>query len=335
MSNASFSRRRLLQTGALAGAGLSLAGCEAKSGKVIRSHDVQPSDYPTVIGLKAIGDRLSELTDGRFRTDVYSGGQLGSEKDSLEITIFGGIDINRVSLSPLNSFAAQTRVPSLPFMFRSIGHMREAMDGAPGQMILDSLESHGLIGLCFYDSGARSFYTTERMVKEPDDLIGQKIRVQNSDLFVSMVEALGGDATPMAFGEVYQGLVQGVIDGAENNIPSYENTGHWEVAGNYSLTRHVLAPEVVVMSLKTWKGLSAQDRDFVIQAARESVPVMRASWDARVERSLEIISTGPKKVEIFEPDTAPFQQKVLPLWEKYLDSPELQDVADAIQAVKV
>ena len=257
---------------------------------------------------------------------------LGEERDTLEITIFGGLDLNRVNLGPLNSIAKETLVPTLPFMFRSIGHMRNAMDGAPGDDILQALEPHGLIGLCFYDSGARSFYTTDRLIERPEDLAGLKIRVQNSDLFVSMVEALGGDATPMSFGEVYQGLLQGVVDGAENNWPSYESTRHFEAARYYSLTRHVMAPEVLLMSAKRWARLSEDDQALIRQCARDSVPVMREIWDARVERSREIVlATG---VEVSEPDIAPFQDKVRPVWDRYLSTPELQSLATQIAAVE-
>ena len=322
-------RRETLLAGSAA---LLLTGCDQSGTRVLRGADTHPDQYPTVEGVKAMARLLEERSNGRLRTKLYPGSVLGEERDTLEITIFGGLDFNRVNLGPLNSIAKETLVPTLPFMFRSIGHMRNAMDGAPGEAILQALEPHGLIGLCFYDSGARSFYTTDRLIERPEDLASPKIRVQNSDLFVSMVEALGGDATPMSFGEVYQGLLQGVVDGAENNWPSYESTRHFEAAKFYSLTRHVMAPEVLLMSAKRWAKLSEDDQALIRQCARDSVPVMREIWDARVERSREIVlATG---VEVFEPDIAPFQDKVRPVWDRYLSTPELQSLAAQIAAVE-
>lgn len=322
-------RRETLAAGASAGL---LSACGQGGQRVLRGADTHPEGYPTVEGVKAMVRLLEERSGGRLRTKLFPGSVLGEERDTLEITIFGGLDFNRVNLGPLNSIAKETLVPTLPFMFRSIPHMRNAMDGAPGEAILSALEPHGLIGLCFYDSGARSFYTTDRLIERPADLEGLKIRVQNSDLFVSMVLALGGNPTPMSFGEVSQGLLQGVVDGAENNWPSYESTRHFEAAKYYSLTRHVMAPEVLVMSVKRWAKLSADDQSLIRQCAKDSVPIMREIWDARVERSRKIVVESG--VEVIEPDIAPFKAKIQPVWERYLDTPELRTLADQIAAVE-
>lgn len=300
---------------------------------MLRAADAQPAGYPTVLAVEYMAELLEERSGGRLRTKIYPGAQLGEEKDTLEITIFGGLDLNRVNLAPLNSIARQTVVASLPFMFRSTAHMRTAMDGAPGEVILKALEPHGLIGLCFYDSGARSFYTASRPVETPDDLKGLKIRVQNSDLYVSMVEALGGDATPMPFSEVYQALLQGVVDGAENNWPSYESTRHFEAAKFYSLTHHVMAPEVLVVSAKRWAKFSDEDKALIRSCAKDSVPYMREIWDARAERSREIVLASG--VQVNEPDILPFQEKVRPVWDRYLNTPELKALAQSIQDIEV
>jgi len=325
----SLSRRKAIVAGSLA---LLLNGCSQGGTRVLRSADTHPEGYPTVEGVKAMARLLEERSGGRLRTKLFPGGVLGEERDTLEITIFGGLDFNRVNLGPLNSIAKETLVPTLPFMFRSIAHMRNSMDGAPGDAILKSLEPHGLVGLCFYDSGARSFYTTDRLIERPEDLAGLKIRVQSSDIFVSLVEALGGDATPMAYGEVYQGLLQGVIDGAENNWPSYESTRHFEAAKYYSLTRHVMAPEVLLMSAKRWAKLSSEDQALIRQCARDSVPLMRDIWDARVAQSRAIVMEAG--VQLIEPDIAPFQERVRPVWDRYLDTPELRALASGIEAVE-
>ncbi len=324
-------RRTALKAG-LSTALIATGGCSRSDQRVLRSSDTHPSGYPTVEAVRHMSEQLSIRSDGRLQLKVYPGAVLGDEKGTLEITVFGGLDFNRVNLAPLNSIAEETLVPSLPFMFRSIAHMRAAMDGAPGQAILKALEPHGLIGLSFYDSGARSFYTTSRFIREPADLKGLKIRVQNSDLYVSMVEALGGDATPMAFGEVYQGLLQGVVDGAENNWPSYESTRHFEAAQFYSLTRHVMAPEVLLMSARSWRKLSEDDQQLIRTCATESVQVMRDLWDARVEKSRQTVMAAGN--EVYEPDLVPFQKQVGPVWDRYLSTPALRALADQIQALE-
>ncbi|MCI4643572.1 MAG: TRAP transporter substrate-binding protein [Hyphomonadaceae bacterium] len=322
--------RRSLIAGGLAAA--ALTGCSRAGGQVLRAADAQPAGYPTVAAVEHMASLLETRSEGRLRMDIFAGGQLGAEKDTLEITIFGGLDFNRINMAPLNTIARETMVPALPFMFRSLQHMRGAVDGAPGETILKALEPHGLIGLCFYDSGARSFYTRDRFIETPADLAGLKIRVQNSDLYVSMVETLGGDATPMVFSEVYQGLIQGVVDGAENNWPSYESTRHFEAAPFYSLTRHVMAPEVLVMSARRWAKLSDEDRALIRQCAKDSVPVMRQIWDARVAASQEkVLAAG---VQMIEPDTAPFREAARPVWDRYLTTPELRALAESIAEVE-
>ncbi len=323
--------RRAATAGLAMGAGLSLLGCGGQNDRVLRSADAHPADYPTVLAVNEMGRQLEERSGGRLAIKTYAGAQLGAEKDALEITIFGGLDLTRVSIAPLSAIAAEAVVPALPFLFRDTAHMRAALDGAPGEQILAALEPHGLIGLCFYDGGARSFYTRDRAIMAPEDLKGLKIRVMNSDMFVSMVETLGGDAAPMPYGEVYQGLMQGVVDGAENNWPSYESSRHFEVAPAYSLTQHVMAPEVLVMSVKRWRKLGEEDRRLIRDCAKDSVPFMRALWDERSRKAEAHLRAA--NVEIHTPDTEAFVEKVRPVWDKYLTTPALRKLADDIQAV--
>lgn len=277
-----------------------------------------------------MGRRLARYSNGRLAIKLYPGGQLGSERDTLELATFGGIDLNRVALAPLNSIEPLTIVPSLPFLFDDEAHMRRAMDGAPGQKVLDSLTRHGLIGLCFYDSGARSMYNVRGPIRTPDDMKGLKVRVQSSDLYVGLVEALGANPTPMPLGEIYQALVQGVIDGAENNWPSYESTRHYEVARYYSLTRHVIAPEILVMSRAVWNKLSPRDQNIVRRSAKESVPVMRGLWDAQVEQSRQtVIASGVKVNEIDE--IGAFVERVQPVWQQFVTSPSQRALVEDIR----
>lgn len=305
-----------------AAAGAALVGCRSEA-RALAAADTHPSGYPTVEAVAFMGRRLSELTGGKLSLRAFPGGQLGEEKDSLELTIFGGIDINRVNLAPLNNIAPLTKAAALPFLFRSIAHMRRAMDGAPGEKLLAALEPHGLIGLCFYESGARNFYTIKRPVHTPDDLKGLKIRVQSADLYVGMVRALGANPTPMPYGEVYQGLVQGVVDGAENNWPSFESSRHYEVARHVTLTGHVMAPEVLVMSAKRWAKLSSEDQGVVRKAARESVAVMRGLWEKR-EASSRAKAVAAGVNVIADIDLEAFAARMTPAW-----APALKDAATA------
>jgi len=322
------SRREILAAGTATTAA-ALAGCGGLDRSTLRAADAQPDGYPTVLAVQEMGRLLQERSGGRLKVKTYTGGQLGNEKDTLEITLLGGLDLNRVSIAPLGSIAPEAIVPTLPFLFRSTAHMRAALDGPPGDAILAALTPHKLVGLCFYDAGARNFYTVKKPVREPEDLRGQKIRVMNSDIFVSMVESFGGDATPMSYGEVYQGLLQGVVDGAENNPPSYESSRHFEVAKYYSLTRHVMAPEVLLMSLHRWNRLPEADQALVRNCARESVTFMRRLWDEQTATAEARLKA--QGIEFVEPDRAAFAARVRPVWDRYLTTPELRALAQSIE----
>lgn len=325
-------RRKALTTIAGLGA-INLVGCGQNPARPLYASDHHLSDYPTVEAVRAMSDLLSQRTDGRLSIKVFAGGQLGSERDTLEITIFGGLDLNRVNAAPMNSIAPLTVVPCLPFLFENEGHLHRALDGAPGQTILDSLQDHGLVGLCYYDSGMRSFYNTKRPIRSPDDMQGMKCRVQNSDVYVSMVNALGADATPMYLGEVYQSLVQGVIDGAENNWPSYHAGRHFEVAQYYSLTRHVMAPEILVMSLHRWRSMSDADQTALMLSAKESVGIMRKLWTERVTKArAAVIDSG---VQVNEVDNInEFSDLMKPLWERKSELTKQQELIEEIISMR-
>jgi tripartite ATP-independent transporter DctP family solute receptor len=292
---------------------------------------MHPSDYPTVQGFARFGQLLEQRTGGRLKLKMFPGGQLGAERDTLEITSFGGIDFNRIALAPLNSIEPLTIVPALPFLFEDEAHMRRALDGEPGRQVLASLSRHSLIGLAFYDSGARSFYNTKRPIERPEDMRGLKLRVQNSDLYVALIRALGADATPMDLGEVYQALAQGVVDGAENNWPSYQSGRHYEVAPFYSLTNHVIAPEVLLMAKESWDNLTSADQEIVLASARDSVPYMRQLWDARVNAAREaLIADG---VRVNQVETGPFRERMLPVWDSFVVTAEQRSLMESILAM--
>lgn len=310
-----------------------ISGCGPVAGnRPLFAADTHPGDYPTVKAVAWMAEQVSKRSAGKIAIRQYPGGQLGEEKDSLELTIFGGIDLNRVNLAPLNTFAPETIVPTLPFLFRSLDHMRAAMAGPPGDAILKSLEPHGLIGLCFYESGARSLYTTGSPVRSPADLKGRKIRVPNSDSFVAMIDALGGDATPMSYGEVYGALLQGVVDGAENNAPSYESSRHFEAAKYYSMTRHVMAPEVLVVSKRRWDKLIPETQNLLRNTARESVAVMGQLWAERETASNARLREN-NVVFVEDIDRQAFEAAVAPVWDRFLNTPKLRTLADDIRAI--
>jgi TRAP-type C4-dicarboxylate transport system substrate-binding protein len=207
------------------------------------------------------------------------------------------------------------------------------VDGPIGEEILASLEPYGLIGLAYYDSGARSFYNNRRAIRSPADLEGLKIRVQNSALSVAMVEALGANPTPMGFGQVYESLLLGTIDGSENNWPSYESTGHYEAATHYTLTRHTMMPEMLVMSKHRWQKLSLQQKNFIRRAAKASIPYMREEWDKRVALSqAKVLSAGVKVIE--NPDLSLFNDAMAPVYKKFVTTEKMHGLLKRIQATQ-
>ncbi|MER8750489.1 TRAP transporter substrate-binding protein [Mesorhizobium sp. M1050] len=304
----------------------------ANADTVLRSSDTHPDGYPTVEAVKYMGDLIKQRTNGRYSVEVYHSAQLGEEKDTIEQTQAGVIDLNRVSMGPFNGVVPETAVPSLPYMFRSVDHMRHVMDGPIGDEILKAFEAHDLVGLAFYDSGARSFYNTKKDITSMADMKGMKFRVIQSDVFVDMVNALGANATPMAYGEVYSALQTGVIDGAENNWPSFESAKHYEVAKHYTMDQHQIVPEVLVMSKASWDKLAPEDQAIVRQAAKDSVVKMRELWDAQEKKSHDIVEKAGVKVS--EIDKQPLIDAMKPVYDKYLSTPELKDLASRIQATK-
>src|SRR5690606_21883639 len=244
----------------------------------------------------------------------------------------GVIDLNRVSMGPWNGLVPETQVPSLPYIFRSPEHMRKVMLGEIGDEIGKGFEAHGVVLLTYYDGGARSFYNSRKPIESPADVEGMKLRVMQSDIFVDMVAALGGTATPMPYGEVYSGIQTGVVDGAENNFPSYDTAGHFEVARNYSLDEHLIVPEVFVMSKAAWDRLTPEDQAIFKQAARESAEKQFELWDAQVAASRAKVEAAGSAVNV--PDKQPFIDAMKPVYDKYVTDSKLKDLVARIQAVE-
>ncbi|MXO90375.1 DctP family TRAP transporter solute-binding subunit [Altererythrobacter aquaemixtae] len=325
-------RRTVLAGSLTLAAGALLPACKPVMSGMLTGADAHPATYPTVRAVEFMGRYLAERTNGRLGIKVYAGGQLGNETDTLEITSFGGIDLNRVNFAPLNSIEPMTLPFSLPFIFDSVSHMRRVVDSEVGNEVLASLEQHKLIGLCIYDSGARSFYNVRRAITQPSDMEGLKIRVPASDLYIAMVNALGANAVPIPFGEIYQSLAQGVIDGAENNWPTFVGERHYEVAGYLSLTQHLLTPEALVMSKVSWDRLSAEDQALLREAAKASVIEMRRLWDIRVDEAKAAVAASDVKVN--EVDTQPFADLMRPVWDQFITSPAQQSVVERVLEMK-
>ena len=314
-------------------ASVAMAGAAGACEITLRSSDTHPEGYPTVAAVEEMGRLVEERTDGRICVEVFHSAQLGEEKDTIEQTQFGVIDMNRVSMGPFNNIIEETQVVSLPYIFRSPEHMHAVMDGEIGDEILAAFEEHDLVGLAYYDGGSRSFYNSQKPIQSMDDLAGMKFRVMQSDIFVDMVDALGANATPMPYGEVYSSIQTGVIDGAENNWPSYESSGHFEVAGYYTLDQHLIVPEVLVMSKASWDKLTPEDQEIVRQAAKESVPFMRELWAEREAQSEQKVRDAGVEV-IADIDKQPFIDAMGPVYEKHVTSDVLKDLVQRIQATE-
>ncbi len=306
---------------------------DRKLSRVFYSSDSHASDYPTVMAVRYMGQLLDEQTDGRLGIKVFQGGQLGSERDTMEIMAMGGIDMGRINIAPFNAIAPLSIVPCLPFLFKDIAHSRRVFDGAPGRKVLDSFEEFGIKGLVYYDCGSRNFYGSKGPIRTPADLAGMKLRVQNSDVSVAMIDALGADATPMYIGEVYQSLVQGVIDGGENNWPTYFTERHHEVAPYFTRSQHVMTPDMVVMSMHRWYSLSAEDQSLVMECAEASVLYMRKLWDARVLESQKAALEAGVKVNDVD-DISQFSDLMRPIWDRFAKSDAQKQLIQDIENMR-
>ena len=297
-----------------------------------RSADTHNADdYPTVVAVKRMSELLEQKSGGKHKIKVFNKQALGSEKETIDQVKIGALDFTRVNVGPMNGICPLTQVPTMPFLFNSIAHMRKVLDGPVGDEILKSCESVGFIGLAFYDSGARSIYA-KKPIRTVADAKGLKIRVQQSDLWVALVSAMGANATPMPFGEVYTGLKTGLIDAAENNIPSFDTAKHVEAVKIYSKTEHSMAPEILVMSKVIWDKLPPAEQAMVRAAAKESVAFQRQKWDEQEAKSLANVKAAG--AEIVEVDKSSFQAAMAPVYDKFMTTPEMKRLVKAAQETK-
>ena len=299
-----------------------------------RGWNIHPADYPVSIGMEEFAKMVAEKTGGRITMKVYHSAVLGDQPDAIEQVRLGAIEFGEFNLGPLGQVAPQANVVSLPFIFKSVDAMHAVMDGPIGEDIAAGLADKGLVAVGWYDSGARSFYDTKKAITQPSDLEGMKIRVMNNDLFVGMIEAMGGNATPMPYGDVYQSLKNGVIDGAENNYPSFESSGHYEAAGYYSLTEHLILPECLCINKALFDAQSPEDQQILREAGAASAALQRKLWADREEVSkAKVIAAGVQVNEVA--DKAPFQAAMKPVYDKFIaDNPDLEPLVRKIQAAQ-
>ena len=299
-----------------------------------RGWNIHPETYPNGVALDAFAAAVAERTEGRIEPQVYHNAVLGDQPDAIEQLRNGGIQFANFNMGPMGEIVPATNVLSLPFLFTDIDNMHEVMDREIGQRFSDALQEAGIVSLSWFDSGARSFYNTDHPIHAPADLEGLKFRVMNNDLYVQMVDQLGGNATPMAYSEVYQSLRTGVIDGAENNWPSFDTSNHYEVAGYYSLTNHLILPECLCVSLETWEATSPEDQEIVRQAAIEAAEQQRALWAESEEQSRQkVIDAGVEVNEVDDP--AAFQSAMDPIYASFAEAhPDLESYIDDIKATQ-
>lgn len=298
------------------GAALLLAACGRDSRKIVLklAHGLDQT-HSVHLGMVYMAELVAERSGGRVRVDVYPSEQLGNERELLEQLQVGALSMAKVSAAVLESFQPSMGLFNLPYIFADEEHYWRVLKGEIGQELLDGGTEFGLKGLTYYDSGSRSFYTRDRPIRTPADLRGLKIRVQKSPTAIEMIRAFGGSATPIAFGELYSALQQGVVDGAENNEPSFFLSKHSEVCKYYSLNEHTRTPDVLAMSLEVWEGLSPDIRDIVLRAARDSTEHQRKLWRESVAQSTEGLIQGG--VQITYPDKRPFMDAMRGLLDQH------------------
>lgn len=288
-------------------------------------------DHPVHQAMEFMAERAKEKSNGTLTIDIYPSEQLGNEKECIEQLQLGILSMTKVSSSPLESFVPKIKVLALPFLFRNAEHKWKVFNSPIGKELLLACEPKGLRGLCFYDAGARSFYTIDRPILHPDSLAGLKIRTQQSPMAIDMVRVLGGSATPIPWGELYTALQQGVVDGAENNAPSLFTSRHYEVAKHYSFDEHTMVPDILLISTLVWNSLSDEHQRMLQEAADESVDHQRKLWKAFVEKSMnEMKQAG---LQVYYPDKEPFMERAQAMYQTY-EGTEIGDLAQRIQEVE-
>src|SRR5471030_1474893 len=328
-----YSRADLSRTIAPVVALLSAAVWTSAVAREFRASDSQNENYPTVQALRYMGGLVAERSGGRHQIRVFHSRQLGEEKETIEQTRAGAIDLNRTNVALIGTFVPAMNVLAMPFLFHSIEHLQKVLDGPIGNEILGSFEPYGFVGLAFYDSGARSIYNSVRPVRSVADMKGLRLRVQQSELMSDMIKALGAEAIELPYGQVRTGLATKLIDGAENNWPSFVTTDHYKYSGFYTLTEHTMSSEVLVMSLKAWSSLSAEDRALFREAARQSSHFMRERWKD-LEQSSRRLAEAAGATIVTDFDRKPFEAAMAGIYAKAQRNPAAAELIERIRKVE-
>ena len=293
-----------------------LWGCGSQgSVRVLKLAHVLDTSHPVHKAMEFMAERLKEKSQGKMRLDIYPSGQLGAERDLIELLQIGSLAMTKVSTAPMEGFVPDMKIFGIPYVFRDEAHRWKVLNGPIGKRLLLAGEAYRLRGMCYYDAGSRSFYTKEKQIHTPADLKGMKIRVMKSLTAVQMVLALGGSPTPIPWGELYTALQQGVVDGAENNPPSFYLSKHYEVCKYYSLDEHTAVPDVILMSTVVWNSLSGQQQIWLQEAVDESAEYQRSLWKKASEEALAAVREAG--VEVIRPDKQPFIDAVQEMHESY------------------
>jgi tripartite ATP-independent transporter DctP family solute receptor len=327
-------RRAIIAAGVLAAAAAFSSAPAVAQKVVLKAADVHPLGYPTVEAVVQMGKKLEKATNGRLSIQMFPSMQLGGEKEMIEQAQIGALQIARVSVGPVGSVVDNLNVFNLPFVFRNTAHMRAVIDGPIGDRLLKEITDNpksGLIGLAWMDSGARSFYNKQKDIKTVADLKGLKFRMMGNPIFVDTANALGANGVAMGMDQVYNAMTTGVVDGAENNPPSYDSFGHVPVAKHYSLTEHLIIPEILVYSRKSFDAMSKEDQALILKFGKETQLEQRKLWDERTKLAMDKIKAAGVNV-ITIADKKPFQDAVKPVWDKY--GAKYADLVKQIQATK-
>jgi tripartite ATP-independent transporter DctP family solute receptor len=306
----------------------------AQSKLVLKATDVHPLGYPTVEAVVRMGKKLETATGGRISIQMYPSMQLGGEKEMIEQAQVGALQLARISVGPMGPIVPELNVFNLPFMFRDTAHMEKVIDGPIGDELLKKLSDHptaGLIGLCWMNAGTRNVYNSKHPIKSVADLKGLKIRMMGNPVFVDTMNSLGGNGIAMGYDQLISALQTGVVDGAENNEPSYATGQHYRYAKYYSMTGHLMIPEILVFSKKTWSGLSKQDQELIVKLAREAQQEQRGLWYEMEKQSLAKMKEAGAQINEVADRTA-FQAAVKPVWDRY--GAQQADLIKRIQDVK-
>lgn len=310
---------------------LTAGACDQLVGpKVVYLAHTLPISHPVHRGMEVFAEQVRANSDGALDVRIFPDGQLGTEREVLELLQIGSIAMTKVSAAAMANFAPEYQVMGVPYLFRDKEHFFSVLEGPIGEAILEAGSEYRLRGLCFYDAGSRSFYTKERPIHTPDDLKGMKIRVMNHQMSVDMVNEMGGSATPMAYSELYTALQQGVVDGAENNPPSFVTSGHYEVCKYYTLDEHSSIPDVLVMGTKYWDLLTAQEQLWVKAAAQTSAQAQKQFWKDDVAECM--VKLEAENVEIIRPEKSPFAEKTKAVLDAFTQDPKMKELVEAIQA---